>query len=109
MGKPDTRIGDLMEENIVTVDIGDDQEEVARKVARFDLLAIPVVLGDVNAWQLGLVIGQAVAIVCLWGTRTGSLLPIIFNRLGFDPGFASFVDVTGIVIYFNIAQAYLLH
>lgn len=73
------------------------------------------VLGDVNGWQLGLVIGQAVAIICLWGTLTGSLLPIIFKRLGFDPGFASspfvatFVDVTGIVIYFTIAQTFLLH
>jgi magnesium transporter len=54
-------------------------------------------------------------VICLWGTLTGSLLPIVFKRLGFDPGFASspfvatFVDVTGIVIFFTIAQAYLLH
>jgi magnesium transporter len=267
MGKPDMRIGDLMEQNIVSVDVGDDQEEVARKVAHYDLLAIPVVdqarhmlgivthddvidvvveeatedaykmggmmpmhesylesgfvtiwrkragwlsllfvaelftftalasfdeslkavsvlalfiplcistggnsgsqaatlitraialgqitvrdwfrvlrhellmglalgatlgtigffraaltphylLGDVSAWQLAFVIAQAVAVICLWGTLTGSLLPIVFKRLGFDPGFASspfvatFVDVTGIVIFFTIAQAYLLH
>ncbi len=267
MGKPDTRIGDLMEQDVVSVNVNDDQEDVARKVARYDLLAIPVVdqarhmlgiithddvidvvveeatedaykmggmmpmeasylessfvtiwrkragwlsllfvaelftftalasfedaiqkvialslfvplcistggnsgsqaatlitraialgqvsvrdwfrvlrnellmglalgvtlgtigffraaftpqrvLGDVNAWQLALVISQAVALICLWGTLTGSLLPLIFKRLGFDPGFASspfvatFVDVTGIVIYFTIAKAYLLH
>jgi magnesium transporter len=64
---------------------------------------------------LAFVIAQAVAVICLWGTLTGSLLPIVFKRLGFDPGFASspfvatFVDVTGIVIFFTIAQAYLLH
>ena len=39
---------------------------------------------------------------------------MIFRRLGFDPGYASspfvatFVDVTGIVIYFTIAKIYLL-
>ena len=43
MGKPDTCIGDLMERDLVTVNVGDDQEEVAQKVARFDLMAIPVV------------------------------------------------------------------
>ncbi|MGQ9576617.1 MAG: magnesium transporter [Thermoguttaceae bacterium] len=72
------------------------------------------VLGDVNAWQLGLVIAQAVAVICLWGTITGAMLPILFKRLGLDPGFASspfvatFVDVTGIVIYFSIASVFLL-
>ena len=54
------------------------------------------------------------AVICLWGTLVGSMLPLIFKRLGFDPGYASspfvatFVDVTGIVIYFSIAQVYLL-
>jgi magnesium transporter len=43
MGKPQTLIRDIMERDIVTVRVGDDQEEVAQKVARYDLLAIPVV------------------------------------------------------------------
>ena len=43
IGKPDTPIGDLMERDLVTVNAADDQEEVAQKVARYDLLAIPVV------------------------------------------------------------------
>jgi magnesium transporter len=65
-------------------------------------------------WQLALVIGQSVAAICLWGTLVGSMLPLIFRQLGFDPGYASspfvatFVDVTGIVIYFTIAHIYLL-
>ena len=39
---------------------------------------------------------------------------MLFTKAGIDPGYASspfvatFVDVTGIVIYFSIAQAYLL-
>lgn len=65
-------------------------------------------------WTMALVIGQAVAAICLWGTLVGSMLPLIFRRLGADPGYASspfvatFVDVTGIVIYFTIAKMYLL-
>jgi magnesium transporter len=72
------------------------------------------VLGNANRWDIALVISQAVAAICLWGTLVGSALPLIFRRLGFDPAFASspfvatFVDVTGIYIYFHIAQIYVL-
>jgi magnesium transporter len=43
MGKPDVRLRELMETELVTANVMDDQEEVARKVARYDLSAIPVV------------------------------------------------------------------
>ncbi len=43
MGKPDRRIGDLMERDLITVNVLEDQEEVAQTVARYDLMAIPVV------------------------------------------------------------------
>ncbi len=72
------------------------------------------VLGNANRWVLALVISQSVAAICLWGTLVGSMLPLAFKRLGVDPGYASspfvatFVDVTGIVIYFSIATLYLL-
>jgi magnesium transporter len=73
------------------------------------------ILGEnTNRWMLAIVIGQAVAAICLWGTLVGSVLPMIFRRLGFDPAYASspfvatFVDVTGIIIYFTIAKIYLL-
>lgn len=51
--------------------------------------------------------------VVLWGTLAGSMLPFVLRRLGFDPASASapfvatFVDVSGIVIYFSVA-AFLL-
>ena len=47
--------------------------------------------------------------VVLWGSVVGSMLPFILRRLGFDPAassapfVATLVDVTGIVIYFNVA------
>jgi magnesium transporter len=46
--------------------------------------------------------------VVLWGTLTGSLLPFLLRRLGFDPAassapfVATLVDVTGLVIYFTV-------
>lgn len=72
------------------------------------------VLGSANRWVLGFVIAQSVAAICLWGTLVGSMLPLVFKRFGVDPGYASspfvatFVDVTGIVIYFSIANAFIL-
>ena len=71
------------------------------------------VLGTADRWMLAVTISQAVAAICLWGTLVGATLPLIFAKLGFDPGYASspfvatFVDVTGIVIYFSIASVYL--
>jgi magnesium transporter len=68
----------------------------------------------VNRWSLAQVIALAVASICLWGTLVGSMLPLAFKRLGVDPGIASspfvatFVDVTGIIIYFSIASIWLL-
>jgi magnesium transporter len=68
----------------------------------------------VDIWKLAMVIGWAVAAICLWGTLVGSMLPLVFKRIGVDPGIASspfvatFVDVTGIMIYFTIASIWLL-
>jgi magnesium transporter len=67
----------------------------------------------VDRYRLSLVIALAVASICLWGTLVGSMLPLFFKRVGVDPGIASspfvatFVDVTGIVIYFSIAKCLL--
>lgn len=43
MAKPDTPVGELMERSVVSVQVADDQEEVAEVVAKYDLLAVPVV------------------------------------------------------------------
>ena len=50
---PDTKLGDIMETELITVDADDDQELVAQKVAKFDLLAIPVV--DDQHHMLGII------------------------------------------------------
>ncbi len=43
LGKPETRLGSLMETDLVVVNATDDREEVTDRVAKYDLLAIPVV------------------------------------------------------------------
>ena len=43
LNKPNMPITDLMERNLVTVEVTDDQEAAAAKVADYDFLAIPVV------------------------------------------------------------------
>ena len=54
--------------------------------------------------------GLSLVGVVTWGTLTGSMLPFVVKRLGFDPATASapfvatLVDVVGLVIYFNVAQ-----
>ncbi|MEO9022765.1 MAG: magnesium transporter [Ginsengibacter sp.] len=47
--------------------------------------------------------------VVLWGSLMGSMLPILLKRLGADPAsssapfVATLVDVTGLIIFFNVA------
>ncbi len=62
---------------------------------------------------IGISVGISLVGVVLWGTLTGSMLPIILKKLGADPAVSSapfvatLVDVTGIVIYFSIAYFFL--
>jgi magnesium transporter len=54
-------------------------------------------------------VGLSLILVVLWGSLSGSLLPIFLKRAGLDPAVAStpfvatLVDVTGLVIYFTVA------
>ncbi|MDB5309978.1 MAG: mgtE [Gemmataceae bacterium] len=68
----------------------------------------------VSPWALAKVISLSVLCICLWGTLIGCMLPLFFRQVGIDPALASsafvatFVDVTGIAIFFSIAKFYLL-
>ncbi len=42
-GQPEQTIGELMTREVVSVQTGDDQEDVARLIQRYDFLAVPVV------------------------------------------------------------------
>jgi magnesium transporter len=51
--------------------------------------------------------------IVMWGTLSGSIIPIILKRFRLDPAassapfVATLVDVTGLVIYFSIASVIL--
>lgn len=73
---PTARIWDVMEHNVVTVDVHRPQEEVARTVAKYNLLALPVV--DDSQRLLGVVtVDDAIDIILpvAWKKR----LPRIFH------------------------------
>jgi magnesium transporter len=61
-------------------------------------------------WRLvALTVGLGLVGIVTFGSLTGSMLPFVLKRLGFDPANASapfvatLVDVTGLVIYFSVA------
>ncbi len=58
---------------------------------------------------VAITIGFTLLGVVIWGTITGSMLPILLKRLGADPAassapfVATLVDVTALIIYFSVA------
>lgn len=62
---------------------------------------------------IGLTLGVSLIGVVLWGTLSGSMLPLILKRAGADPAsssapfVATLVDVTGLLIYFTVAYVFL--
>ncbi|GLS51343.1 hypothetical protein GCM10007885_41990 [Methylobacterium gnaphalii] len=65
-------------------------------------------------WGLvALTVGAALVGIVTFGSLTGSMLPFLLRRLGFDPASASapavatLVDVSGLVIYFGVAAIIL--
>ena len=65
------------------------------------------------ALRLAFTVALSLVGVVSWGTVTGSALPLLLRRLGFDPASASapfvatLVDVAGLVIYFSVAELLL--
>ncbi|MBS1597153.1 MAG: magnesium transporter [Bacteroidetes bacterium] len=61
-------------------------------------------------WYLvALTVAFALVGVVIWGTISGSMLPLLLKKLGADPAassapfVATLVDVTGLIIYFSVA------
>jgi len=74
------------------------------------------IIGDLYGvhWILiGFTVGFSLIGVVLWGTLSGSMLPIVLKKLGADPAVSSapfvatLVDVTGLVIYFSVAFIFM--
>ena len=65
-------------------------------------------------WPLvAITVGVSLVGVVVWGSLSGSLLPLLLKRLGADPAtssapfIATLVDVTGIIIFFTFATLIL--
>lgn len=63
--------------------------------------------------MIAFTVGFSLIGVVLWGTLSGSMLPIFLKKLGADPAVSSapfvatLVDVTGLIIYFSFAYFFL--
>ncbi|NML21008.1 magnesium transporter [Pseudoflavitalea sp. G-6-1-2] len=63
--------------------------------------------------EIAFTVGLSLIGVVLWGTISGSMLPIFLKKLGADPAtssapfVATLVDVTGLLIYFSVAYMIL--
>jgi len=72
----------------------------------------PNIYGE-HWFMVALTVGFSLIGVVLWGTFSGSMLPLVLKRLGADPAassapfVATLVDVTGLVIYFSVAYIFL--
>ena len=93
----------------------------------FSGLVLGIILGSIGflriiAWQhlhwynygpryllMGTTIFFSLIGIVMWGTLSGSMIPILLKKLKFDPAtssapfVATLVDVTGLIIYFSIA------
>lgn len=73
-----------------------------------------LLVGDGSNWNLALVVGLTILVLTTWAATVGAMLPIVLSRLKMDPAvvsapfIASFVDGTGLIIYFTLAR-YLLN
>jgi magnesium transporter len=72
----------------------------------------PNIYGE-HYMSIGAAVGFSLIGVVLWGTLSGSMLPLLLKRMGADPAVSSapfvatLVDVTGLIIYFSFAYFFL--
>lgn len=75
-------------------------------------ILIPLIFGFGN-WLIGIVIGISILATLSISAVIGSIVPLIINKLKFDPAIASgpFIttinDIIGLLIYFTIAKSLL--
>lgn len=62
---------------------------------------------------VGISVGISLAMIVVWGTLSGSMVPFLLKKFNLDPAtssapfVATLVDVTGLIIYFSIAGLFL--
>jgi magnesium transporter len=64
-------------------------------------------------WEVGAVIGLTLVAICTLAASVGGMMPLLGKKIGADPAvfanpfITTFVDATGLIIYFVIAMAVL--
>ncbi len=59
--------------------------------------------------KIAIVVGLSMVVMVLWANVVGGLLPLILNKMKFDPAvisspfMATLIDFSGMIIYFNLA------
>ncbi|MCB0701598.1 MAG: magnesium transporter [Candidatus Kapaibacterium sp.] len=118
-GNSGTQSATLIIRSIATDDIRyNDWLRVFRKelmvglLLGFSLAVVAFIRGyfeSDDSMQLALVISTSLIVLILWSNVIGSLLPILLHKMKLDPAVISgpvittIVDVSGLIIYFNIA------
>ena len=107
-------MNDDKKNNFLTIVVG----EVLTGLVTGAITGITIFL-IVTVWKgnptLGFVIGIAMMAAITVANLAGSLIPMLMDRLGFDPAVASgpFIttlsDLTSVLIYFNIASLFMSH
>ena len=72
-----------------------------------------VLVGFVYSAAIGAVIGLTILALCMLAASVGGVMPLVARKIGVDPAvfanpfITTFVDATGLVLYFLIARAVL--
>jgi magnesium transporter len=90
---------------------------IRKEVSTSLLIAVTIgIAAWVRAWIMGvgvdvtLVVSLSLVAITLWSAIVSSIIPMLLKRLGIDPAvvsapfIATFIDGTGLIIYFKIAQ-----
>ncbi|AYO38222.1 MULTISPECIES: magnesium transporter [Serratia] len=90
---------------------------IRKEVSTSLLIAVTIgVAAWVRAWIMGvgmdvtLVVSLSLVAITVWSAIVSSIIPMLLKRLGIDPAvvsapfIATFIDGTGLIIYFKIAQ-----
>lgn len=66
-----------------------------------------------SSFRIGLTVGVTVLVLTIWAASVGAIIPIVLSKLRMDPAvvsapfISSFVDGTGLIIYFTLARIFL--
>lgn len=82
------------------------------RIALWCTVFFPNIYGE-HWTMVGISVGLSLVLIVLWGSLIGSMIPFALKSLGLDPAtssapfVATFVDVTGLVIYFTTSMLIL--